>query len=342
MSDFLQQMARHSAERAAQAGTISSDELDRPIVPLVLGEFDVIAEIKGRSPAEGKLADAGLDRPAQASTYAEGGAAAISVLTEPSRFDGSLAHLEEVVAAVPNTPIMRKDFLVEPIQVLEARKAGASGVLLIATMLSDAHLRVMLDIAYEHQLFVLLECFDEQDLDRVDTLLDYPPDADQAAAGKLLVGINTRNLRTLEVDNDRLTRLSSLLPDARCVAESGFHTADDAAAAAALGYRLALVGTALMRSKDPAGLVKACVRPVRRSLRREPARENLWTEECRGRRCSRRGGRQRGRFRVRGIRSPGVAWRSTIGRRPSARRRAKSRRYASPIERGMARGAGRL
>ena len=255
MGDFLQQMAKHSAERAAQVAAISADELDRPIAPLVLSEFDVIAEIKGRSPAEGKLADADLDRTTQARTYAQGGAAAISVLTEPSRFDGSIAHLEEVIAAVPDTPVMRKDFLVEPIQVLEARKAGASGVLLIATILPDAHLRVMLDIAYEHHMFVLLECFDEQDLERVDTLLDYPPDADQAAAGKLLIGVNTRNLRTLEVDNDRLDRLSSLLPDARCVAESGLHTADDAATAAALGYRLALVGTALMRSDDPAGLV---------------------------------------------------------------------------------------
>ena len=257
MSDFLQQMASHSAERAAQVGAIASADLDKPVVPLALGQFDVIAEIKGRSPAEGKLADADLDRTAQARTYARGGAAAISVLTEPSRFDGSMAHLEEVVAAVPDTPVMRKDFLVEPVQVLEARKAGASGVLLIAAMLSDAHLRVLLDTAYEHHMFVLLECFDEQDLERVDALLDYPPDADQAAAGKLLVGVNTRNLRTLEVDNDRLDRLSSLLPDARCVAESGLHTADDAARAATLGYRVALVGTALMRSDDPASLIAA-------------------------------------------------------------------------------------
>ena len=190
-------------------------------------------------------------------TYADGGATAISVLTEPSRFDGSIEHLAEVVSAVPNVPVMRKDFLVEPVQVLEARKAGASGVLLIAAMLSDAHLRVMLDVAYEHHMFVLLECFDEQDLERVDTLLDYPPDADQAAAGKLLIGVNTRNLRTLEVDNDRLKKLAPKLPDARCVAESGLHTPADAATAARQGYRLALVGTALMRSDNPAALIKA-------------------------------------------------------------------------------------
>ena len=82
------------------------------------------------------------------------------MLTEPSRFDGDLAHLAEVVAAVPGTPVMRKDFLVEPVQVLEARKAGASGVLLIATMLSDAKLREMLAAAWEHGMFVLLESFE--------------------------------------------------------------------------------------------------------------------------------------------------------------------------------------
>ena len=85
------------------------------------------------------------------------------MLTEPSRFDGDLAHLEEVVAAVPTTPVMRKDFLVEPVQVLEARKAGASGVLLITTMLDDAKLREMLDCAWDHGMFVLLESFDEED-----------------------------------------------------------------------------------------------------------------------------------------------------------------------------------
>jgi indole-3-glycerol phosphate synthase len=257
VSDFLQQMAKHSAERAAAAGEIRAADLDKPVVPLVLSDFDVIAEIKGRSPAEGELAGADLDRAGQSRRYAEGGAAAISVLTEPSRFDGDLAHLEEVVAAVPQTPVMRKDFLVEPVQVLEARRAGASGVLLIAAMLDDDRLRVMLDTAYEHDMFVLLECFDEDDLTRVDRLLDYPPDADQAAAGTLLVGINTRNLRTLEVDSERLQRLAPSLPDARCVAESGLRTAEDAAKAASDGYRLALVGTALMRSDDPAKLVAA-------------------------------------------------------------------------------------
>ena len=255
MSDFLQQMATLSAQRAAAAGSVRAGDLDKPLVPLRLGGFDIIAEIKGRSPAEGALAVTGFDRVSRAQAYVRGGAAAISVLTEPSRFDGALEHLEEVAAAVPDTPVMRKDFLVEPLQVLEARKAGASGVLLITAMLTDEKLRAMLDAAYDLGMFVLLEAFDDNDLARSNTLLANAADRHRAAAGQLLVGVNTRNLRTLEVDSARLERLAPLLPDAPCVAESGLKTADDAAAVAGWGYRMALVGSALMRSEDPAALV---------------------------------------------------------------------------------------
>ncbi len=251
MSDFLKTMASRSAERAAQAGPFTASDFDKPVVPLSLGTFDVIAEIKDRSPAEGKL---GVGHPVsrgdRAAAYAAGGAAAISVLTEPSRFDGELGHLEDVVAAVPETPVMRKDFLVDTAQVLEARKAGASGVLLITTMLDDATLGAMLDCAFEHGMFVLLESFDEDDLRRSAQFVD-------TGKGNLLVGINTRNLRTLDVDADRLQKLSPHLPAARCVAESGLHTADDAARVAGWGYTMALVGTALMRHDAPGELVSA-------------------------------------------------------------------------------------
>ncbi len=258
MADFLQTMAACSAERAAAAPSkFSSADFDKPVVPLALGAFDLIAEIKDRSPAEGTLKNKTQSRVTQASSYAAGGAAAISVLTEPSRFDGDLAHLEEVVAAVPGTPVMRKDFLVEPVQVHEARKAGASGVLLIAALLSDNKLREMLDAAWQHGMFVLLESFDEDDLARSSKLMDSAADFERAESGQLLFGVNTRNLRTLEVDNERLRKLSPLLPKARCVAESGLRTAADAASVAGYGYRLALVGTALMRSDDPAALVAA-------------------------------------------------------------------------------------
>ncbi len=257
MSDFLQTMAASSRERAARAGEVSTTNFDKPALPLQLREFDVIAEIKNRSPAEGELASADSDRVARARVYAEAGAVAISVLTEPSQFAGSLEHLAEVAAAVPNTPVMRKDFLVEPVQIHEARSAGASGVLLIAAMLDDAVLREMLDCAAGHDMFVLLEAFDSNDLERTAALLDEHDYGQRAETGQLLVGVNTRNLRTLHVDPHRLDELAPLLPAARCVAESGLYTADDAARVAALGYRVALVGTALMRSEEPGALVEA-------------------------------------------------------------------------------------
>ncbi|MDH4125030.1 MAG: indole-3-glycerol phosphate synthase TrpC [Gammaproteobacteria bacterium] len=254
MSDFLQSMATSSAERAAALASIRVAGAP-PALPIRFGRFDVIAEIKDRSPAEGELATQLNERGAQARRYAEGGAAAISVLTEPSRFAGSLQHLADVVAAVPDTPVMRKDFLVEPVQVVEARSVGASGVLLIATMLSDAKLCAMLDCAFEHDMFVLLEAFDAHDLRRVGRLLALPQYQQSASRGQLLVGVNTRDLRTLEVDATRLEQFAAMLPQARCVAESGLRSAADAAAVAELGYQLALVGTALMRSADPAALV---------------------------------------------------------------------------------------
>jgi len=257
MSDFLQTMAASSAQRAAAAAQITSADLDKPLVPLTLDGFDVIAEIKERSPAEGDLSTADLGRASRAQLYSKGGAAVISVLTEPSKFSGSLDHLEEVVAAVPGTPVMRKDFLVETAQILEARRSGASGVLLIVTMLSDEKLRAMLDCAAEHGMFVLLESFSSDDLVRTSRLLNKAVDQERVHRGQWLVGVNTRDLRTLHVDPDRLARLAPELPAGYCVAESGLHDADDVARVAGMGYQLALVGTALMRSDDPAGLIAA-------------------------------------------------------------------------------------
>jgi indole-3-glycerol phosphate synthase len=249
MSDFLAGMAKSSAARAANVPAFTDADFDKPVVPLAVDGFGVIAEIKRRSPAEGLLEIGTSYLISRAQAYAAGGATAISVLTEPSRFDGELKHLEDVAAALPATPVMRKDFLVDPVQVLEARKAGASGVLLITTMLDDAKLQAMLDCAWEHGMFVLLESFDEADLRRSARYLD--------GRGQLLIGVNTRNLRTLEVDGDRLQNLAPFLPDAICVAESGLHEPEDAARVSGWGYSMALVGTALMRSDNPTLLVAA-------------------------------------------------------------------------------------
>lgn len=259
MADFLQRMATASRDRASMLrASFGSDDLDKPIAPLRRNGFDLIAEVKDQSPSEGALANDKVDRASRAISYAKGGAAAISVLTEPFRFAGEIAHLEQVVEAVAgrSIPVMRKDFLVDTSQVIEARASGASGVLLIAAIMDDDQLDNMLACAREHSLFVLLESFDEDDLERSCKLLEQNVHADAAAAGQLLFGVNSRDLRTLNVDPTRLERFAPDIPASVIgVAESGLREADDAARVAGQGYGMALVGSALMKSDDPGGLV---------------------------------------------------------------------------------------
>lgn len=226
--------------------------------------FSLIAEIKGRSPAEGQLAQrASLDRPRQAQAYAAGGAAAVSVLTEPARFDGALDHLETVAEALQagSVPAMRKDFLCSEYQLYEAAAHGAGGVLLITAMLDDATLRAMLDRAAALNLFVLLECFDIDDVKRSCALLELASVQSLRDRAAFMLGVNTRNLRTLAVDTDRLAALAAHLPtrEVVCIAESGLTEPDDAARALDMGYRGALIGTALMRSASPEAAVRAFV-----------------------------------------------------------------------------------
>jgi indole-3-glycerol phosphate synthase len=208
--------------------------------------------LKLRAPSVGKLANSSPDElVTRAQAYARAGAVAISVLTEPSCFDGDLAHLERVARGVA-VPVMRKDFLVDPYQVWEARAAGASGVLLIAQMLDVAPLSAMLHTAREAGLFTLIELFGEEDLEKVREL-------DLEAAGPaVLLGVNTRDLRSLEVVAERLEWLAPKLPSQLpTVAESGMREPQDVARAARLGYRLALVGSALMASEDAEALALA-------------------------------------------------------------------------------------
>jgi indole-3-glycerol phosphate synthase len=260
MSNFLTEMAQESAQRAAASNeSFTSQALDKPAFPLRLNGFDLIAEIKNRSPAEGPLASAGDSRVKRATDYASGGAVAISVLTEPNRFDGQLAHLEEVVEAVAEQqmPVMRKDFLVDTVQILEAKAAGASGVLLIAAILSDGQMKDMLDCAIDNDLFVLLEAFDKTDLERATRVSQSANICEQSAKQKFLIGVNTRDLRSLAVDKSRLQRYGPLLPDGVTgVAESGLLVPRDAEQVVAWGYQMALVGTALMRADDPAELIR--------------------------------------------------------------------------------------
>ena len=275
MSGFLDDMGRSSASRAAQAMAHEPlAELERrartapPGARLRLSdqEFDVIAELKLNSPAQGRLGAPNEDWLKRVTAYARGGAAAVSVLTEPSRFDGSLEHLRQASAALApfNVPAMRKDFLVDPYQVLEARAAGAGGVLLIVRMLSRTQLMQLLDVAAEHALFVLLEAFDHADLLIARELLAARPRPSTAAGAEILVGINSRDLQTLEVVPERFEALAPQLPrDRPAVAESGVATVADALRMMGLGYRLALIGTALMSRDDPGQLLREILAATR-------------------------------------------------------------------------------
>ena len=259
--DFLADMALASRARvrAARAQRPLA-QLERalasapapPALRLHPTGFDLIAELKLRSPARGVLRAAGEDVGARVRAYAAGGAAAVSVLTEPARFDGELAHLEQAVSALAGSgvPAMRKDFLVDPYQVLEARLAGAGGVLVILRMLPRADTEALLECAHECGLFVLLEAFDAADLELMRALIER-----HGPAMRLLAGVNCRDLTSLQVVPARLLELAPLLPQGvPRVAESGVTGVTQARAVAAAGYELALVGSALMQGADPAAL----------------------------------------------------------------------------------------
>lgn len=271
MSGFLDEMARASAARVDAAKRVESlDSLERrarsrdapPRLRLSSAGFDVIAEIKLRSPALGLLGQGGDEWLGRAAIYARAGAAAVSVLTEPTRFDGSLEHLSRAADALSplGVPALRKDFIVDPYQVVEARAHGAGGVLLILRMLSGPQALELLEAAAAHGLFVLLEAFDGADLLRAEDLAKHRGGGSEA----ILVGLNCRDLSSLEIRPQRFRELAGQLPGGwPAVAESGIATAADAAEVKKWGYRLALIGTALMSSADPAGLIAEVLRAAR-------------------------------------------------------------------------------
>jgi indole-3-glycerol phosphate synthase len=271
---FLEEMARASRERVRLARHLLTETALEvaarrapapPALRLHPSGFDLIAELKLRSPATGALGAAGDDLMARVGAYARGGAAAVSVLTEPSRFDGALEHLTHAARQlVPlSVPAMRKDFLVDPYQVLEARAAGAGGVLVILRMLSRSEIDALLDCAASLGLFVLLEAFDAADIELMHELIDS-----DGGASQLLAGVNCRDLGTLQVVPARLIELAPLLPaGVPRVAESGVGTAADARRVHAAGYQLALVGSALMRGNDPQALTAQLLAAARAPAR---------------------------------------------------------------------------
>jgi indole-3-glycerol phosphate synthase len=204
----------------------------------------VIAECKRRSPSRGILrADY---RPAlHARAYADAGAAAISVLTEPTFFDGSLAHLQAVGVAV-EIPLLRKDFIVDRYQILEAVASGADAVLLIVGALEPADLRTLLAVAADANVAALVEVHDAAEL-RV-----------AADAGAALIGVNSRNLRTLDVEPQVHERLAPLVPKGIVtVAESGLREHADLVRLGRAGYDAFLVGERLIAQPDPGAALRA-------------------------------------------------------------------------------------
>lgn len=212
----------------------------------------IIAECKRRSPSRGVLR-ADYDPVAIARGYASAGAAAISVLTEPTFFDGTLDHLRAVRSAV-TVPLLRKDFVVTPFQILEAAAAGADAVLLIVSALDASALRGLSDAARAWGLDALVEVHDRGEL------------ASALDAGATTVGVNSRNLRTLEVSVDLLEEIGPDIPsDVIAVAESGLRTADDLRRLGEVRYDAFLIGERFVTAPEPGQALAALLRATEES-----------------------------------------------------------------------------
>ena len=204
----------------------------------------VIAEVKRRSPSEGAINEA-LDPVSLAAAYAAGGAVAISVLTDEAHFGGSLDDLELVARQVPR-PVLRKDFILDEIQLLEARAAGASAILLIVRAMAPSRLSELARLARDLGLGVLVEVHNAGE---IDTAVEVDPTA---------VGVNSRDLATFKVDHAVAEQLIACVPSGiPAVAESGIEGRADVERFAAAGADLVLVGTAVARATDPAAAVRA-------------------------------------------------------------------------------------
>ena len=217
------------------------------------GRVNVIAECKRRSPSRGMLrADYRPDR--IAAGYEANGAAAVSVVTEPTFFDGALDHLRAVRGAV-DLPVLRKDFIVTSYQLVEAVTAGADAVLLIVAALDDTALGSLLGEATALGLAVLVEVHDEVELRRAVT------------AGATVIGVNNRNLRTLAVDLNASRSLVTKMPTGSvAVAESGLKTCDDLVELGAAGYHAFLIGETLITTPDPGKTLGRLLDETRRTL----------------------------------------------------------------------------
>jgi indole-3-glycerol phosphate synthase len=199
----------------------------------------IIAEVKRRSPSAGDIR-LNVDPVALASVYAQAGASAVSILTEPTHFGGSLDDLRSASTAV-SIPCLRKDFIVSDLQLLEARVAGASMALLIVAALSSEELKALITCCTSLGLLALVEAHTRDEIDRA------------VDAGAPLIGVNSRDLRDFSIDISRAEALRSAIPTGTlAVAESGIHSPDDLGRLSQAGYDIFLIGTCLMVADDPA------------------------------------------------------------------------------------------
>jgi indole-3-glycerol phosphate synthase len=240
VADVRRRLERHPLDESALMSLALRLPPPRPFAGALWSSARpaVIAEVKRSSPSAGPIA--AVDPATQARAYEEAGAAAVSVLTEAEHFDGALADLRAVHLAV-GVPVLRKDFLLHPVQLIESRVEGADAVLLIAAALSDPELTAMVAAADDLGMGSLVEAHGEEDLERA------------VAAGATVIGVNARDLETLEVDRERALHLVARVPaDRIAVLESGISSRAHVERAAAAGAGAVLVGEALMRADDPA------------------------------------------------------------------------------------------
>ncbi len=252
-TDILQRiLARKAEEIAERRQRLSLDELQRrgahlPPPRSFLGQLErtvaqgrpaVIAEIKRASPSKGLLRDP-FEPAAIARSYAAAGAACLSVLTDRDFFQGHEDYLQQARAAC-ELPALRKDFIIDPYQVHEARLIGADAILLIVAALDDAALQTLAQLAMELGMSVLVEVHDADELERA------------LATDAKLIGVNNRNLRTFDTRLETtLNLLARIPPDRLVVTESGIHTPEDVALMREHGVHAFLVGEAFMRAADP-------------------------------------------------------------------------------------------
>ncbi len=244
-------MARAREEvHARPADRSPSAERDRDRTPLDFAGalrspgISVIAEVKRSSPSAGVIADGATDAARTADAYARGGAAAVSVLTESRHFGGHIDDLH-AVRAISSLPILRKDFIVDATQIDRSRASGADAILLIVAGLADSELTDLLAAARANGLAALVETHSDRDLDRA------------VAAGADVIGVNSRNLETLQVDLDRAIEVLARVPTGLVrVLESGVRTRQDVRRAEDAGADAVLVGETLMRAPDPAAKLR--------------------------------------------------------------------------------------